>query len=188
MLSLLLGGAFVVRAHGSAQAADAGLTTSSRNMVEGYHRYVWGLERLAKDYEGFGYLDANAKHVVRIGFVGRVPKQVRQRLAEAPDGVTVRQRPSLYTHRELRRAVNRAISNDTYSLAQAGPMSYGRGIEVWTDSRELLRSHDPRGLLGVDVGVFVLRGSSTADVASAPVARVKAPVTWQDVLEALRPR
>jgi len=126
---------------------------------EGFNKYANRLEEAARAHASLGYFDRYVHQRIDFGFVGPVPKDVRDLIRQAPEGSDLRVARSLFTVRQLDRAQDKAIANREFQVGAVGLLDRGRGIEVVTESRELVHSHRPAWLLGVRVGVIVRAGT-----------------------------
>lgn len=166
VVAIAIGGAQTVgddRGGVPTSGSSAAASTDDRDpSAQAPGRFVRRLERLAGRSAGFGFSDTaliDRQYVVVVGFVGPVPERVSRLVADAPEGVRASIAGSLYTARQLDRAVRQALDSRLAGVVSRLPR--GRGIEVLTTSERLLASRNPRRLLGIDVGVLVGQGSAS---------------------------
>lgn len=144
--------------------------------------YVRRLRRTAERHDRLGYFEEWVGHLVKLGFVGTLPRDVRAVIADCPEGVEVRVGRSIWTMDQILTAVHAAVTNRRFEISMARPLDRGRGIEVQTTDARLLRSAHPDHMLGLDVGIIVRRGTFTPALAQREPSHCVRPVVVSVVM------
>jgi len=108
-----------------------------------------------------GYAGAELRPKTRelvIYSVGGPTDSMAALIRDAPSSIRVTWREAPYTLVELTAEVRRLMAEQRARLSSAGPRHDGTGIQVTTTDTELLRAHDPQGLLSSHYPISVHSG------------------------------
>jgi hypothetical protein len=154
VMAILLAALYLTQTTRQADAAVGSERTQAQG--SGYRAYSRGLRRVARSHVSFGYFQLKRGKVIDLGFVGPVPRDVRGQIDQAASSVTIHTGRPMWTFTRLQDAMRKVRQSDV-EWTEMYVLDKGRGIFVGSVDRDLYRSHNPRKLLGVQVGVIARR-------------------------------